>query len=174
MEIYEPREDSYLLTEVLEEYLINREKSIKILDIGTGCGIQAKTCKKQGFNNVLLSDINKVAIGILKKQGFNAIESDLFENINKKFDLIVFNPPYLPLDKREPISSRVYTTGGKYGSEVINHFLKDAKNSLNKNGEILLITSSLTKNIDWQDYKKSLIKKEKFFFEEIYCWKLSR
>ena len=88
-----------------------------------------------------------------------------------KFDLILFNPPYLPEDK---FDKGLDTTGGKNGSEVINKFLIQAKRYLNKNGKILILTSSLTKKINWQIYSKKKLAEKRIFFETLYVWELSR
>jgi len=87
--------------------------------------------------------------------------------------LIIFNPPYLPKDPKEPEDSRIATTGGKKGGELITLFLKQAKKYLAKDGTIFLITSSLTKGIDWKGYGKKIIARQKLFFEEIYVWEAS-
>lgn len=177
--IYSPAEDSYLMQKVLQKQipkLLQKNSNIKILEIGSGSGIQLKTLFNSGVKkqNIYSNDINSNAVELCKKLSFNCISSDLFNKIpeNLNFDLIIFNPPYLPYDKKEPKNSQLSTTGGKNGSEIINKFLKSAKNYLNKNGEIFLLTSSLTKNINWKNYKKEILEKQKLFFEEIYVWKL--
>ena len=145
--------------------------------MGSGTGIQAQTCIEFGANpeNLTLADINKKSIKFLKTKfpKSKIIHSDLFENIKGKFNLIIFNPPYLPEDSRESEDSKLATTGGKNGSEIINKFLKQAKKHLGENGKILLLTSSLTKGIKWENWKKKLLGKKKLFFEELYVWELS-
>ena len=104
----------------------------------------------------------------------NCIHSDLFENISGKYDLIIFNPPYLPEDAREPKSSKLETTGGKKGNEIILRFLKDAKNYLKIGGKIFLITSSLAEDISFKKlgYESKEIGCEKLFFERLCIWEL--
>lgn len=175
--IYQPSDDSYLLQETLKEFLKNKEKDIKILDLGSGTGIQAITCKKLGFNNVLASDINKEVIVHLKSLGFKTEKSDLFSNIKIKFDLIIFNPPYLPENKDEPEDSKINTTAGKKGYEIIIRFLKQAKKHLNKRGIVLLLYSSLSKpKIVLKEARKlgysfKLLNSKKLFFEELFVYK---
>ncbi len=170
-EIYLPLDDSYLLSETLKKQIKNLD--IKFLEIGIGSGIQLQTAKHLGIKNIFGADINLDAVKHCKSLGFDCIQSDLFENIKGKFDIIAFNPPYLPLDKREPKSSQLATTGGKKGSEIINKFLKQAKKHLAKDGRIFLLTSSLTKAINWLDYKRKILAKKKIFFEELFVWELT-
>lgn len=174
-DIYIPSEDSYLLSETLEKFLLSRKKEIKILEIGCGSGIQLQALNNFGIKkeNIFSCDINKEAVKRCKKLGFNSIHSDLFKEIKGKFDIIIFNPPYLPLDEREPEQSQLATTGGKKGSEIINKFLKQAKPHLNKKGKIILLTSSLTKGIIFKGYHKKLLAEKSLFFEKLYVWELS-
>lgn len=171
MSIYPPSEDSFFISEFIKEIIKNNPQ--KILDMGSGSGIQAKTCIDFGINpkDITLVDINPEAIKYLKSKFLNSniIHSDLFEKIKGKYDLIIFNPPYLPEDKFDYEKD---TTGGKKGSEIINLFLIGAKKHLEKNGKIILLTSNLTKEIKWQDWKKKLLGKKKLFFEELYVWEI--
>lgn len=175
-EIYLPAEDSYFLSELLRKE-IKISKKDKILDMGAGTGIQSEALICLGANpkNITLVDINKKAIKYLKDKFLKSkiIHSNLFSKIKGRFDLIVFNPPYLPEDKREPKSSRISTTGGKDGSEIINKFLKQSKKHLKKDGKIILLTSNLTKGIDFFDYPVKLLGRKKIFYEELLVWEIS-
>src|SRR3989344_2708496 len=146
--IYEPSEDSFLLADAVKKY----SKGKSVLDIGTGSGIQAKTAVSVGAKFVLASDINEKALEHVKStsQGIQTTHSNLFGNISGKFDLIIFNPPYLPADKREDMESQEVTTGGKKGDEIILEFLRQAKEHLSSNGIILLVLSSLTPHANIQ------------------------
>ena len=178
MTLYEPAEDSFLLSDTLKHYLKDFPKTIKILDMGSGTGFQANTCKKLGFKNITCVDINPKSINFLKKQKFKAIHSDLFSNVSKKekFNIIIFNPPYLPEDTLEPEDSKLATTAGKKGYELIVKFLKQSKPHLEKEGKILLLFSSLSKpsiikkHARSIGYKFKLINKQKIFFEELFVY----
>lgn len=173
--IYEPREDSFLLRKAVKKYA----KGMLFLDIGSGTGIQVKTAIDSGAKYVLASDINSEAVANLKKQNINAIKSDLFEKIKCRFDIIAFNPPYLPEDKREDRESKLATTGGNKGDEIILRFLKQAKSYLNKNGIILLVISSLTPKkriyelLKKQNLKHKVILSKKCFFETLEVWEIT-
>jgi len=179
-EIYQPAEDSYLMSYYLEKVLsvlTRKNPNLKFLEIGVGSGIQLETASKAGIRkeNILGIDINHKSVEHCINLGFKCIQSDLFNKIPKQtFDIIVFNPPYLPKDKKEPKSSRTATTGGKRGNEVTKEFLKQAKNYLEKDGGIFLITSSLAEKIDFESlgYKSKKIAEKKLFFESLSLWEL--
>ncbi len=163
--IYEPHEDSFLMSKILKKEIpkILKEKpKLKFLEIGSGSGINLQTALKSKIKkqNIFSCDINKKAVEYCKNLGFNCILSNLFKKIpEQKFDIIIFNPPYLPEDKNEPKESKLATTGGKHGNEITIKFLKQAKDYLAKNGRIFLITSSLSKEIDSRSWG---IKKRKW------------
>ena len=98
----------------------------------------------------------------------------------KLFDLIIFNPPYLPDEKLEDEKSKRITTGGKHGYEILEKFFSQANEHLNKNGKILIVFSSLTnknkvnKLIKKNDFKFQLLESKKLFFEELYCYLIFR
>ena len=94
--IYEPREDSELLQKWVKKLVTG-----KVLDMGTGSGIQAKTALKN-TKDVLAVDINQECVEFVKKQGIEVRQSNLFSNVEESFDRIIFNPPYLPEDMEEP------------------------------------------------------------------------
>ncbi len=166
--IYEPAEDSYLLLEQVKKYAKG-----KVLDLGTGTGILAEAALEK-TKDVLAADVTEEAVDFVKKKGVKAVKSDLFSNIKGKFDLIIFNPPYLPEEPKEPEDSSLSTTGGKRGNEIIERFLLQAKEHLEEDGKILMVFSSLTPNIDKliKKYKYSYKKlsEKSFFFEKLYVY----
>ncbi len=173
--IYSPAEDSFLICEVISK--LKNLDCKKILEMGSGSGIIAETLlsNKISEKNLTLVDINLEAIKILKQKfpKSRIIKSNLFEKVKGKFDFLVFNPPYLPEEKLEDKDSKIATTGGKFGSEIINEFLKQSKKHLNKKGKIILLTSSLTKKINWQNFRKKKLASKKLFFEELGVWELN-
>lgn len=182
--VYPPAEDSYLLSKELERYFFSlKDKNIKILDVGSGTGIQAETCIKSGINkkDITCLDIDEEAIAILKKKNLFAIKSDLFSILRKdrKFDLIIFNAPYLPEDKAG-YDRGLDTTAGKYGYELILKFLDQARSFLSKEGKIFLLISSLSKPIVIARGAKRFgfhvvkLAEEKLFFEKLFVWCLDQ
>lgn len=175
MDFYEG-EDSYFLSDELKKYLKRKDKKLKILEIGTGAGVQIKTIKELGFNNILAVDISKEVVKNLKKLKIKAIQSDLFSNIKDKFNLIIFNAPYLPEDKYDKEKD---TSGGKLGDETIIRFIKKLKSHLTEEGEALLLLSSFTprKRIELelkkQKLRKRVLAEKKLFFETLEIWTIS-
>jgi len=150
--VYEPAEDTFLGADNLS---VNKEGTV--LDLGTGCGILA-VVSAQKAKKVVATDLNPHAVRCAK---FNAKINhvihkidirlgDLFQPIrkNEKFDLIVFNAPYLPSPPSEARSWNGRTwAGGPTGRRLIDRFIIKAPHYLKRNGKILLIQSSLA-NID--------------------------
>ncbi len=170
--IYEPSVDSFLLGEYVKKFC----KDKTVLDMGAGSGFLGLIAKKNGAKLVDCADINPEAVQACKGKGLNAFKSDLFSNVTRKYDLIIFNPPYLPADRREDKESAVITTGGKKGSEVLERFLKTCKEHLNHHGKILLVVSNLTGNVEKffnaNGFFYSLLDTKKVFFEELRVYSL--
>lgn len=129
---------------------------------------------------VTATDINKTAIEVAKNNAKKAnvnvsfIYSDLFENISNKFDIIVFNPPYVPTEENEAKDMQsVAWDGGKDGLEVIQKFLHQAKSFLNFGGKIILLVSSRSETPPhFSNFKSKILKKKSFFFERLFVLEL--
>jgi release factor glutamine methyltransferase len=98
-------------TEELVEKTINKAKElftepVDIIDIGCGSGVIGLTLeKKLSTKSVDLIDISKEALEVCHKNcgnlnsKANLIQSDVFENVDKKYDIIISNPPYIRDDE---------------------------------------------------------------------------
>jgi release factor glutamine methyltransferase len=174
--IYEPAEDSHLL----EKEIVKYSKGKKVLDMGCGSGIQGDSALRNGASTVLFVDIDEDVVVDLGEKGYDVVKSDLFSNVKEKYDLIVFNPPYLPKDDREDSESERVTSGGMKGDEIIVRFLEDAFEHLNEEGVVLLLVSSLTprdnieKVLKVEGVGKKVIAREKISMEELEVWEIKR
>jgi len=126
--VYEPAEDTFLLAENMKV-----KESDVVLDMGTGCGILAVLAAVKA-KKVVAVDINPYAIKCAKKNAeFNGVENkiefrlgELFQPIssNETFDLIIFNPPYLPSAPHEERSwIEKAWAGGSSGRKVVDRFI---------------------------------------------------
>ena len=177
-EIYEPAEDTFLLAKAVKKLAIG-----KILEIGTGSGYLANSAIKA--KSVLAVDINKDAIKHCKKRyaknkKLTFAVSNLFSNVKGQFDIIIFNPPYLPYDSREPEESQLITTGGKHGYELLVKFILQSSSYLKENGKILVVFSSLTNKNKIDEailqclYEKKLIGEQKVPHEILYVYQIEK
>ena len=170
--VYYPREDSELMAKTLEKVDLRRKSA---LEIGCGSGFLSILMAKKGAA-VTAVDINEEAVDTTKKNAAAneaeviAAKSDLFSNVSNKFNLIIFNPPYLPVEEGE--TDWTYA-GGKNGRDVIERFVAKVKNYLKPNGTVLLLISSLTGEKEVielfrnQKMKTKIVAREKVPWEEL-------
>lgn len=175
--VYIPSDDTFLLAENLE---IKEGQSV--LEIGTGSGLVSMYASLL-TDDVTATDINFNALELAEKNfklnNINTIKlefGDLFDPVkDRKFDVILFNTPYLPTDSDDIINDDLNYAfdGGLDGRKVIDRFIKEAPNHLNDKGIIQMIQSSLSDNartldmFDRNGFVAEIAESEKFFFEEI-------
>lgn len=170
-------------TEILVEEVINiakKEEKTKILDLCTGSGaIGISIAKNIKDCEMTLSDISNEALNVAKQNCINnrfeneikIIQSDLFENIEDKFDIIVSNPPYIKSDIIKTLDKEVQNEpilaldGGKDGLDIYRRIIKQAYEYLNENGYLCLEIG--------YDQKQDVIKliEETNQYQEIYSKK---
>jgi release factor glutamine methyltransferase len=174
--VYPPAEDSFMMKEVIENTGLKTED---VLDMGTGSGILAIAAAKKGCS-VTAVDINPEAVKRAKEKAekenvrMDFIVSDLFEKVKGKFDLIIFNAPYVPTEDSEPKTMESMAwDGGPDGLSTVNRFLSSAKDHLKPDGRILLLVSSNTeKPPHFKNFKQKVLKKKPYFFERLFVIEL--
>ena len=175
--VYIPSDDTFLLAKNLE---IKEGQSV--LEIGTGSGLVSMYASLL-TDDVTATDINYNALELAEKNfklnNINTIKlefGDLFEPVkDKKFDVILFNTPYLPTDSEDIINDDLNYAfeGGLDGRKVIDRYIYEVSNQLNDKGIVQIIQSSLSDNnrtldmFDRNGFIAELAESEKFFFEEI-------
>ncbi|MCJ7456479.1 methyltransferase [Candidatus Bathyarchaeota archaeon] len=173
---YEPREDTFLMLEPLADLPL---QGLRVLDVGTGSGILAAYCANKRAD-VTASDIDAGAIEELKSLAgrlgitLKLISCDLFSRIDGRFDIIVFNPPYLPSPKFDDRT----VDGGKHGTVVINRFLDQLGPHLAEDGFGLILTSSLNGpeqlEMSHPDLSFETLRQQSLFFETLYVLKVRK
>lgn len=151
-EVYEPAEDTFLL---LEEIDVCSKDTV--FEMGTGTGIIALFCAVKGAQ-VVCSDINPYAVELVKRNtsknksrltgSIKICSGDLFEALHQKksFDLIIFNPPYLPTSTDEYVGGSGWfdkaVSGGPSGLNITKRFLNKLSFYMKDDGRAFCIYSS--------------------------------
>lgn len=148
-DVYEPAEDSFLFAENL-----NVQQGDAVLDLGTGSGILAVLVAKEA-GSVVAVDLNPFAVRCAHQNAkqnhvsskISFLQGDLFSalDINARFDLVLFNAPYLPSEKGEDSTwiGRSWA-GGISGREVVDRFIAEVPSYLKQHGKVQLMQSTLT------------------------------
>ncbi|PIN86346.1 hypothetical protein COV19_05105 [Candidatus Woesearchaeota archaeon CG10_big_fil_rev_8_21_14_0_10_44_13] len=181
--LYKPREDSHLLVKYVKRFASGR-----VLDIGTGSGIQAMAAAKlKRVKSVLAVDIQEEIVqhcmrhcrSEISSRKISFRQSDLFGNIaeDERFDTIIFNPPYLPEDAS---LKDITVEGGKKGYETLERFFDGMSSHLKPEGTAIIIFSSFT-NKDKVDgfiadnlLEAKELDKRRIFFEELYVYMMKK
>ncbi|WP_400202829.1 HemK2/MTQ2 family protein methyltransferase [Methanomethylophilus alvi] len=140
-EVYPPSEDSILLTESLDIRI-----GEKVLEIGTGSGIVSIQCALNGAD-VVCGDINPRAVALARRNAaangvdIDVRETDVYSNIEGRFDTIVFNLPYLPVEDEGELAKA--WSGGPDGLGPLPRLLEGAPEHLLPDGRVVVVVSSL-------------------------------
>jgi release factor glutamine methyltransferase len=191
-EVYEPAEDTFQLLEAASV-----KKGDKILEIGTGCGLISLDCARSGAQ-VVCTDINPYAVKLAlrncvrnRSMLMGSMEvrlGDLFSAVktNEVFDIVIFNPPYLPTCPEEKIGGTgwfdVATDGGVDGLTATKRFIDGIHKHLHKHGHAYFVFSSLADRTKLDTYLSDArlhgkIVLSRWFDDEqidIYCISLER
>jgi len=169
--VYEPSDDTYLLVDAALSVV---RPTDSVLEVGTGCGLIAKIVARLA-RSVIATDTNPQAVANATLNGVEAIHGDLFANLHRRFDLIIFNPPYLPThsDMSSDWLTRAWD-GGPSGREVIMRFLSQVDGHLTDRGRVLMSISSITGHREVIERMKAqfeivrTLAERKVFFETLY------
>jgi release factor glutamine methyltransferase len=177
-DVYDPGEDSFLL---LEAALKEARLSDSVLEVGTGSGIVSLFVKDVA-RSVLATDISPLACRNACLNGVQVVRTDLFSGICGRFDLIIFNPPYLPTSEEERLRTWLNRAfdGGPTGRREIERFVKGIDNILAPGGRVLTVISSITgveetgSLFEDKGFRMETVATEKVPFEKLVVLKFSR
>ena len=175
-EVYNPSDDSYLLLKIVDV-----REGESFLEVGSGSGLIAIHAAKMGAD-VVASDISPLAVECTRRNAMRngarveTIQSDLFENITRSFDVIAFNPPYLAEDDEPKSWIERSWSGGSGGTDVSAAFLEQAPKHLTPNGRIFIILSSLgglrsVLRSARELYSSTMLEEKHMFFESIFAYR---
>lgn len=145
-----PRDETACMTETAIGII--KEKHYKtVLDLCTGSGAIGIAVKKNADVSVTASDISDDALSLAKENAENLnlkiefIQSDLFENLqNRKFDVIISNPPYIPTKDMEKLEKELSfepanaLDGGADGLDFYRDIAQEAKAHLTNGGMLIM------------------------------------
>ena len=140
-DVYPPSDDSILFIQSL-----NMKNGERVLEIGCGSGVVSIHCAKNGCV-VTSGDINPKAVELTRKNAaengvdITVVETDVYSNIEGRFDTVLFNLPYLPVDE-DGLLARSWS-GGPDGLGPLPDLLSGSPDHLNPNGRIVVVISSL-------------------------------
>ncbi|XP_041984709.1 methyltransferase N6AMT1 [Aricia agestis] len=159
--VYEPAEDSFLLIDALEKDLefLKTKKPLLCLEVGSGSGVVI-TAFGMAFPGTLCfsTDINIKACVMTKSTAqrnnviVETVNMDLASGfVNNKFDIVLFNPPYVVTDPEECKGNGIEASwaGGVKGREVIDRLLAVIPKILSPSGVfyILLIEENIPNEV---------------------------
>ena len=153
----------------------------RVLEVGSGSGFIAfRLLRKASL--VIATDCNPYAARMTHKKGVDVICTDFAAALRGPFDLILFNPPYLPTAPEERIDDplELALDGGTDGRSVIARFAATVGDVLAPQGRILLLVSSLTgpqEVIDLfrkEGYASSIARRIRVFGEDLFVVRIVR
>lgn len=172
--MYLPSDDSFQLARSVKCY-----RGKLALEIGVGSGIVLKALR-ENFKIVAGTDIDFASLIYCKENLSKEIMvacCDAASAFHYRFDLIVSNPPYIPIEDNEKKDSAIH--GDSDGMETTLHFLKSAISVLDQDGKILIIISSLSDNmrldalIVQMNLKRRTVMERNLFFETLRTLEIS-
>lgn len=153
-----PRPETEHIVEELIRIVADRNAPLKIADVGTGSGILAVTLALEFPQSLVAAlDISPEALAIAQSNAIRldvasrirVLQSDLLSAVaGETFDIIVSNPPYIPLTEKATLHSQVRDYephlalfGGEDGHDVLRRLIPQAKHALLPGGWLLLETA---------------------------------
>ncbi len=165
--VYQPSDDTFLLAD-------NFVPEGTMLEIGSGTGLISMVASIMGIK-VTSVDINPAAVDCTRENAIRngvsleVYESDLFSRVRNRFDTIVFNPPYLPVEENIPGSEQ--WAGGKDGFSTVRKFLKSFPDYLTEGGKGYIVLSDLADigqiMSEFPGIVFTLVASKKLFFERL-------
>ncbi|WP_026069048.1 HemK2/MTQ2 family protein methyltransferase [Methanomassiliicoccus luminyensis] len=168
--VYPPAEDTFLLLDCIGDV-----RGMEVLEMGCGTGLISCHVASAGAC-LTAADINPKAAECTRRNlernrlPGKVVLSDLFSGVRGRFDLILFNPPYLAVEEEGDLE--LAWAGGRTGVEVLARFLEGAPERLRPNGKVLLLLSSEmeTESLDraLAPFPRRRVGTRRVFFEELW------
>ena len=140
-------------TELVVEAAIERAKpGARIIDLGTGSGCIAISIERERPDLQVFAidrSVDALAVASKNRERLNSnvklAASDLLTSVRGMFDIVVSNPPYVPLHEYKELAvevrihePRIALTPGRYGTEIISRILTQVRPSLTPDGWVII------------------------------------
>ncbi len=152
----------------------------RVLEVGVGTGYVAENLQ-EAASTVVGTDVNPAATRRARDRGVEAVTTDLAHGVQGEFDLVVFNPPYLPdADDTPDDALDAALSGGESGVETAERFVRDLPRLLSPEGSAFVVASShgdvdrLKQTARTKGFTLDVAARDRFFFEELYVLRLKR
>lgn len=174
-DVYEPSDDTWLLAKAVGEHVGAGDR---FLEVGCGAGIVAMTAGRNGAQ-VTVTDRNHHAVHLAtanareNKLAIQGVVADLAAGLRGPFDVVAFNPPYLPTGPDDVVSGPLNWAfdGGLDGNEVVLRFARQIQPISPR--LVLVVHSSLSDPAPLADamaeagYECEVERAQRFFYEEL-------
>lgn len=174
-DVYPPSEDSILLIRSLD--VVPGEK---VLELGCGSGVVSLHCAKAGAV-VTAGDINPSAVELTGRNaernnlGIEVLLTDVYSSVKGRFDTVVFNLPYLPVNDDLPMAEA--WSGGEDGLGPLPKILEGIGDYGNDGWRVVVVVSSLMDEDRLEDllssYTVAVLGELPLFFEKLRVLQIS-
>lgn len=177
-EVYEPHDDTFLLARVVKERV---RPGMRFVEVGCGAGLVALTAARAGAT-VVATDANPHAVALARHNGkqnraaIEVVETDLLAGLAGPFDMVAFNPPYLPTAPDEKVSGPLNLAfdGGIDGNETVLRFAAQLVGLDPPPSEVLVVHSDLSDPapllaaMGAAGFTHEIVARHKAWFEELW------
>jgi len=183
-DVYKPSHDTFLLAHAVGH---EARPGDRFVEVGTGAGLVAMVAARRGAK-VTATDLNPEAVRLCAENAaengleVDARRGDLLSGLEGPFDVVAFNPPYLPTapDEILPGPLNLAFDGGRDGNETVLRFAAQVAHLSPLPRAILVVHSSLADPTALSDalgklgYHAEVVAEEAHFFERIQVRRFSR
>jgi release factor glutamine methyltransferase len=176
-DVYVPSHDTFLLAAAVAKEV---QAGQRFLDVGCGAGLVGLVAARNKAV-VTCTDLNPHAVGRTRENArenqltLEVVQTDLLEGLAGPFDVVAFNPPYLPTapDERLPGGLNMAFDGGPDGNATVLRFARQVVALRPKPPVVLVVHSSLSDPLPLAQalaaagYREEVVAQEKHFFERL-------
>jgi len=177
-DVYPPSEDTYLLRDAAAD---EAGPDDTVLEVGTGNATVAEALAGVA-DRVVATDVNPAAVREARDRGTEAVRADLVSCFRRGvFDLVVFNPPYLPSREGSPDDAMTRALeGGESGREPAERVVDGVGRVLTERGRALVVVSTVSgvreveERGEERGFEVDKVASDRYLFEEIAVLRLGR